>query len=109
MLVHRLVLEAFVSPCPPGMECRHLDGNPSNPRLDNLKWGTRAENVADTAKHGTRAAGERHGGAKLTTSETVAIRAFRYQETVEATAARFGVSKQQISRIQRGERWPPPT
>lgn len=25
--VHRLVLEAFVGPCPPGMECRHLDGD----------------------------------------------------------------------------------
>src|SRR5262249_43840339 len=26
--VHALVLLAFVGPCPPGMECRHLDGNP---------------------------------------------------------------------------------
>lgn len=23
-LVHRLVLESFVGPCPPGLECRHL-------------------------------------------------------------------------------------
>lgn len=37
--VHRLVLEAFVGPCPPGMECRHLDDDPRNNRLDNLAWG----------------------------------------------------------------------
>src|SRR5262245_23559473 len=34
--VHRLVLEAFVGPCPPGKLCRHLDGDSGNSRLDNL-------------------------------------------------------------------------
>ena len=29
-LVHRLVLAAFVGPCPEGEEVRHLDGNPGN-------------------------------------------------------------------------------
>lgn len=42
--VHRLILETFVGPCPPDMECRHLDGNPSNNKLENLKWGTAHEN-----------------------------------------------------------------
>jgi len=26
-LIHRLVLETFIGPCPEGMECRHLDGD----------------------------------------------------------------------------------
>ena len=51
--VHRLVLEYFIGPCPVGMECRHLDGNPHNNRLDNLKWGTRTENQQDRKLHGT--------------------------------------------------------
>lgn len=51
---HRLVLETFIGPCPPGMECRHLDGNPKNNRLDNLKWGTRSENCQDAIKHNTK-------------------------------------------------------
>jgi hypothetical protein len=51
--VHRLVLAAFVGPCPDGMECRHLDGNPANNRIENLCWGTRAENNADRVRHGT--------------------------------------------------------
>jgi hypothetical protein len=49
--IHRLVLGAFVGPCPEGMEGRHLDDCPTNNRLDNLAWGTRRENMADTARH----------------------------------------------------------
>lgn len=37
--IHRLVLEAFVGECPEGMKTRHLDGDPANNRLSNLKWG----------------------------------------------------------------------
>ena len=49
--VHRLVLLAFIGPCPPNQECRHLDGNPRNNCLDNLAWGTKAENQQDVVKH----------------------------------------------------------
>src|SRR5690242_14784609 len=45
--VHRLILEAFIGPCPEGMECRHLDGNPANNCLGNLCWGTPAENRSE--------------------------------------------------------------
>lgn len=38
-LVHRLVLAAFVGPCPDGMEVRHLDGDPANNSLGNLAYG----------------------------------------------------------------------
>jgi len=51
--VHRLVLETFVGPRPHGMEARHLDGDRTNNRVENLRWGTRKENVADAIKHGT--------------------------------------------------------
>lgn len=58
--VHRLVLEAFVGPCPIGEECRHLDGDKNNNRLDNLAWGTRLENAQDGIRHGTTPSGDRH-------------------------------------------------
>jgi hypothetical protein len=51
--VHRLVLDAFVGPLPPGMETRHLDGNSGNACLDNLIYGTRSENILDEVRHGT--------------------------------------------------------
>lgn len=51
--VHRVVLSAFVGPCPTGMEARHLDGDPSNNSLKNLCWGTAIENWRDRYDHGT--------------------------------------------------------
>lgn len=50
--VHRLVLEAFVGPCPEGMETRHLDGDRRHNQLTNLMWGTPLENGADRIAHG---------------------------------------------------------
>lgn len=50
--LHRLVLETFIGPCPKGMECRHLDGNPENNNIKNLCWGTHSENMKDMFKHG---------------------------------------------------------
>lgn len=49
--IHQLVLEAFVSSRPKGMECRHLDGNRQNNNLINLRWGTRSENQRDSIRH----------------------------------------------------------
>jgi hypothetical protein len=49
--VHRLVLEAFVGPCPEGMETRHLNGVRDDCRLNNLAWGTPDENRADIIAH----------------------------------------------------------
>lgn len=52
--VHKAVLEAFVGPRPEGLECRHLDGDPSNNHLSNIEWGTPSENNgADKDRHGT--------------------------------------------------------
>jgi hypothetical protein len=51
-LVHRLVLEAFVGPCPEGMEGLHWDDDKDNNRLSNLRWGTRTENLLDCIRNG---------------------------------------------------------
>lgn len=51
--IHRLVLEAFVGPCPEGMEGCHNDGTASNNRLSNLRWDTSIANAQDKARHGT--------------------------------------------------------
>jgi HNH endonuclease/NUMOD4 motif len=53
-LIHRLVLEAFAGPCPPGMETRHLNGDPHDNRWpENLVYGTKSENKYDSVRHGT--------------------------------------------------------
>ena len=49
--VHALVLHAFVGPRPEGLVIRHLDGNPQNNNLSNLRYGTQAENEGDKRSH----------------------------------------------------------
>lgn len=51
--VHRLVLEAFVGPCPDGMEGCHNNGNRTDARLGNLRWDTHRNNQLDRRAHGT--------------------------------------------------------
>ena len=58
--VHRLVLEAFVGPCPEGMEACHWDDNPTNNQLENLRWDTHRENVKDRIRNG-----HDHNGQKM--------------------------------------------
>jgi HNH endonuclease/NUMOD4 motif len=63
--LHRLVALSFLGPAPERMEVRHLDGDRRNARLDNLTYGTRAENYDDRRRHGTDCSGDRHGNRKL--------------------------------------------
>ena len=51
-LVHRLVLEAFVGPCPTGMVACHSNDHGDDNRLGNLRWDTPAANEADKVRNG---------------------------------------------------------
>ena len=109
MMVHRLILETFVSPAPsPDHEGNHRDGNKINNRADNLEWTTRAENIQhayDTGLHG-RYVGSAASAAKLTEGDVVTIldmvaaRAYR-----KDIAARFGISTKMIDEIVSGNHW----
>lgn len=105
--VHVLVLEAFVGPCPVGMECCHgPDRNPANNHADNLRWDTHAENIRDRTRHGTGNEGEKHGAHKLTESKIdEAERMQNEGETLSAIGAILDVHPTTIGRILRGERW----
>lgn len=105
-LVHRLVLEAFIGPRPPGMECRHLDGDKANNDIRNLRWGTPLENAADQIRHGSQVRGERSSKAKLTGAQVVEIRILRAAGmSLPALARKFGVRNPTILKIVRREYW----
>jgi len=88
------------------MECRHINGNPANNRLDNLLWGTPTENAADRDLHGTTARGERNAAATLTESQA---REIKYRPRRwgmgKALASEFGVSESLVSDIRTGRTW----
>jgi hypothetical protein len=52
VLLHPLVLEAFVGPRPPGMVACHWDDDVTNNRLDNLRWATPSDNMYDRIRNG---------------------------------------------------------
>jgi hypothetical protein len=73
--LHNLVIEAFVGLRPRGMQTRHLDGDKNNCCLDNLQYGTAAENLRDRWSHGKGNVGSRHGMSKVTEEQVLTIRA----------------------------------
>jgi predicted DNA-binding protein (UPF0251 family) len=72
--IHQLVLLAFVGPRPNGTDACHNNGNSLDNRLENLRWATPKENIADTVFHGTKQEGARHYAAKFTEDEVRNIR-----------------------------------
>jgi hypothetical protein len=104
--LHRLVLEAFVGPCPGGMEARHLNGVPADNRLENLVWSTHRDNIADKSRHGTIVRGERNNKAKLDPVAVAEIRRRRVAgETYAAIAKDYGVTLQAVHYACRRATW----
>lgn len=108
--VHRLILETFIGRCPPGMECRHLDGNPKNNKLDNLKWGTHSENIKDSVKHGTHFQPDHRGSkccfSKLNNNKIIEIRQLHLEGKSDTEIAKiYSVNKSTINRIINKKLW----
>ncbi len=105
--VHILVLEAFRGPRPfIGAVTRHLDGNPLNNHIENLKWGTQAENIADRDQQGRTARGQHHGKSKLTDDAIRDIRSRKlYRGLFTLLAKQYEISITHASRIWHGEGW----
>lgn len=89
--LHILLLSTFVGPCPDGLECRHLNGNCQDNRIENLCWGTHRENMGDKAVHGTQCQGESIPFSKLKEEEVYQIRElYRNRKVNKMTLATIG-------------------
>jgi hypothetical protein len=99
--VHRLILESFIGSRPPKHECRHLDGNKVNNRLDNLTWGTHAENMEDR-----KSTGQPWSPRRLDETKVREVRRLRNEgKTVREIAKEMGVGVWVIDDAVRGRSW----
>lgn len=102
--VHCMVLEAFRGPRPtPNHDGCHGDGNPTNCRLDNLRWDTKAGNQADRILHGTSLKG-RSGGRQLTAEMVRQVRTTP-NVTDDEWASRIGCSATTVLHARTGKTW----
>lgn len=104
--LHRVVLQTFIGPRPPGKWACHNDGNQSNNHLSNLRWATPKDNFRDRDKHGNTSRGSHRPTAKLTESDIPHIR-WLYLEGIKTKniAEAFSVNQSTISRILSGTTW----
>lgn len=105
--VHRLVLLAFIGPCPKNMECCHRDGNKRNNKLSNLRWDTRKGNFRDNIANGTILRGEKNPMVKLKENDVREIRKLWKIgiHTQRELGDLFGVAQITISLIVTYKRW----
>lgn len=99
LFIHRILLEVFVSPCPPGYECRHINSIRDDNRLENLAWGSRVENMADKKLMGTENVGSKHGMSRLTEEQVKEIRRLGQEANIKERAMDKGGNYKEIGKI----------
>lgn len=111
---HRIAWEKINGSIPPGIEVCHSCDTPACVNPEHLFLGTHFDNMRDMAskKRGWMqrnpalvCRGERHGRAKLTQADVLAIRERAGRSTQASLARHYKVSQGQIWRIIHGLKW----
>ena len=103
-LVSRLVAEAFI-PNPNNYPIvRHMDDNPHNNNVKNLKWGTQEDNMQDCVRHG-RLVGDTSSAILARSKKVLAVNMTTGEELIFNSyneAARYlNIPNQSISKVTR--------
>lgn len=100
-----LVCAHFHGPRPSGMYALHGNGDPSDDRRENLRWGTHKDNMQDRVRHGRHPmlSGSRHGRATLTEDAVRLIRSSAAKHT--ELAKLYGVHPTTIGHVRNRMIW----
>jgi hypothetical protein len=99
-----LVLESWVGERPEGMWANHIDNNPGNNALENLKWQT-ALSVTQTGARNLPQGSNRYN-AKLTELQVKQIRLKRRAGmSFPKLSAEYGLTKDSIWKLCSGRTW----
>src|SRR5690606_5388623 len=106
--IHREVAREFLGEIPDGYHVAHIDGNPQNNSVWNLRICTPADNIADKSRHGTLLRGEAVGNSRLTKDEVRGVRLLTEAGWARWQVAEFfEVSEGAVSHIIYGNTWRP--
>lgn len=100
---HRASYIFYIGPVPEGLLVRHRCGNPGCVNPKHLLLGTQEDKLQDAREQDRFARGEQHPNAHLTEKDVKAI--LMSEEHRDILAARYRVTSDYISMIQRGVRW----
>lgn len=106
-LVHRVVMLAFVGPCPEGLQVNHKNGDKRDNRLSNLEYVTGSENMRHASAMGKlNHAGMRGPSRKVSDQDVLLMRSLlRRGLTVKEVSQLSKLSISQVRRIQKGQSW----
>ncbi len=105
-LIHRLVLSAFEGRCPEGYEACHRDDVKTNNCLENLYWGSKADQISDARRNRTLRCGSRINTAKITEDIVRDIRErFANGETQASIRKHYGISRMIVHQVVRRKTW----
>jgi hypothetical protein len=101
ILIHRLVLLAYIGPCPNGHEADHRDRDRGNNNLSNLRWVTKSKNCIE--RNTFRFTEKNHPMGKLSELERREIA--RSQESGPTLSGKYGVSVAHVCRLKKDQRY----
>lgn len=96
--VHSLVAQTFLGEKPVGHDVMHLNGDRSDNRVENLKYGSRSENLRSTYDYGGRQA---NGKLSLEDVDVIRHRLSRGESPI-LIAQDFGVDSAAVYHIRNG-------